>query len=500
MIHFFNDSEPLRDIYIYIYMEICVYTTRDTEQVCPDWKFSANWRRKLQERGNNMETTRLQGLKKQTIDKYASYNSEAVEILVRRIPVERGGGFSWPFFTSSRFALVSEVWSRKHKTRGLKSGGVKCSVTTFAARKNAWDQAAEAERCSETWLLMPRDYNTSKLDLESNYFCFGQGKRTPASSTILTARLKKSVGLIASAAAQQAGVPAGIKTLLWQQPTKNEWRQALQWLCVQKKVSVVSHLMLCRQGCQRPIDMSRLSIADLMSNEAGNSDLGNQIPYLAFLPEGGKMMGVGQHTLGGVARARDNGICAVFFACLRLFSLLVWDPSSQTTSPVDLSTLPWDQWIKILLFPAASHQQTHSTHRGQFSALVKEALLTGAGINPARMHQFNMCTNPRSDACIEMFAGEVDWDQVQQLGTPHMCIYVYIHICKHICVYIYAYIHMYIYTYTYVYIYVCIYMYVGVHMYICICVNIYIHMCVCIFLCITYIFTYQTFVASLARG
>ena len=403
------------------------HTHLNTDTHTCDIEETGSWRRKLQEQGRQMEEMRLKELKEGTVAKYSGYITIAVEILVRRIPKERGGGFTFPFFTQSRFDIVSLVFAARDKTRAGKTGGVKCSTITFAGFKNAWDQAAEAERCCDTWLLMPWGYNTAKLDLDVLYFHFGGGKRKPASSTLATARQKKSVGMIAAKAAHEAGVPSTIKATLWAQPTKTEWRNALQWLSKYKQISILSHLLLCRQGCQRPIDMSRLSIADLMSSEAGDRELGNHISYLAFLPEGGKMMGIGQHTLGGVARARDYATCAVFFAALRLFAVLVFDPSDERKSSIDLSSMPWEEWRQVLMFPA-SDLQSHMTHRGQFSATVKQALKKGAGVNEARMHGFNMCTEPRSQSCMALFAAEAAWEHIQIAGSR---IHTYAHTHMH---------------------------------------------------------------------
>lgn len=162
-------------------------------------------------------------------------------------------------------------------------------------------QAAEAERCNDVFLLLPLNYNMQYLDLDMNYFEFGTlasgKKRPPPSSTPACAALRRTVAKTAALSAHQVGTPPAIKSLLWAQPTKDEWKLAVSWMCTSKKVSLVSHLLVCRQGCQRPFDMSRLSVADLMGAEAGDRDLGNNIPYIAFLPQGGKMNGTGQASI-----------------------------------------------------------------------------------------------------------------------------------------------------------------------------------------------------------
>ena len=120
----------------------------------------------------------------------------------------------------------------------------------------------------------------------------------------------------------------------------------------------------------------------------------------------------------GVARHKDYDVCAVFFTCLRIFCMLVWDLADQQHVQVDVTDC--HQWCSLPLFPLASGPQvkvTSGSGRRAFAAVIKDALHEGAMVSADRLHSWNPETALRSDACIEMLNSEMPLDLVVQSGA-----------------------------------------------------------------------------------
>ena len=229
----------------------------------------------------------FEDLKKQrSIASYRGMLITMVEVLLRRVRPEEGGGCEFPFFTSDRFATVMNILSRVAKTKCLDKGGITMSPKYFLDHKNAWSQAARLERVCSTWLLLPQDYPVGDLVYDLQYFALGtpEDKWQPVGGQE-SQQMRRLVAKKRAAASKAAGVPCAVKRLCWSVPTKQEWVRAMEYLCKLKFLRVSVQFWSCRQGCARPICLSRVRLTDLWPAEAGDACKGNLIDHLMILPE-----------------------------------------------------------------------------------------------------------------------------------------------------------------------------------------------------------------------
>ena len=120
-----------------------------------------------------------------------------------------------------------------------------------------------------------------------DYFSY-EHKYQPATSNF-SAVLKNQVAAKANRMRLAEGIGTGLKLLAWQRPSPEEWDLCLRHLCSGRQVQVVALLLVCMRAAQRGYDMQRLTLDDVLWEEAGCRAKGNAVPYVVLAPEGAKM-------------------------------------------------------------------------------------------------------------------------------------------------------------------------------------------------------------------
>ena len=122
------------------------------------------------------------------------------------------------------------------------------------------------------------------------------------------------------------------------------------------------------------------------------------------------MMSSGEHKLVSIAPHKDYRRCAVTLLCLRVFAMFVFDPETQTEAQLHASQV--DTWTEAVLFPADASDKKRSTQAHKhddtrwLTDVLRKGLIEGAQVIPERLHNLNLPTQIRTDATVELFAGE----------------------------------------------------------------------------------------------
>ena len=136
--------------------------------------------------------------------------------------------------------------------------------------------------------------------------------------------------------------------------------------------------------------------------------------------QGGKMMSSGEHKLVSIAPHKDYRRCAVTLLCLRVFAMFVFDPETQTEAQLHASQV--DTWTEAVLFPADASDKKRSTQAHKhddtrwLTDVLRKGLIEGAQVIPERLHNLNLPTQIRTDATVELFAGECSLEIVMLQG------------------------------------------------------------------------------------
>jgi hypothetical protein len=206
-------------------------------------------------------------------------------------------------------------------------GGPACSAGSLRDLISAYNAFAQIERRSATWLLLPSEYEKKHLVTAGDYFLYDH-KYQPATSNF-SAALKTKVAAKANQMRLDAGIGTGLKMLAWQRPSPAEWDLCVRQLCARRQVQVVALLLVCMRAAQRGFDMQRLTLDDILWEEAGCRFKGNAIPYVVLAPEGAKMHKVGprvqchRHPWCPTAiRRRTSELSAVRHRCLPMSSVV----------------------------------------------------------------------------------------------------------------------------------------------------------------------------------